>query len=155
MSFFSDYFIAKQKSFWGVKSIDPPVPFEDFLAKNFKDLKILIEKKQLIVIDGDGNEVDNTIWEHHILDFYENKGKNTSSALDNLEKIQDILEQINILKSLEKAKVEHKNRLIESMKKSKGVNKVLLDNGIEKVNHRIIELQNEQKSLLAQIKQNL
>lgn len=67
----SDCYIARVKSFLGLRSIDPPVVFDEFLKKNLKNLMALIEKNQIIVIDENGNEVDSLLWKKYIIDFYD------------------------------------------------------------------------------------
>ncbi len=69
---FSDCYIAKVKSFLGLRSIDPPVVFNVFLEKNLKHLSTLIEKNKIIVIDENGDEVDSLLWKQEVLNYYEN-----------------------------------------------------------------------------------
>ena len=182
----SNCYIARVKIFLGLRSIDPPVPIDKFLEKNFKKLKSLIKKKLIIVIDEQGNEIDSMIWEDYIVDYYRNNGKPVDSDQDDElinefieepettqeqqenqrsisdsekhnpeQEIQDELELIVKIDTEENAKIAHKNLLLKSLEECDPLNKMVLENGLDRTNQKIEELQEERKAILAQINQKI
>jgi len=158
---FSDCYVAKVKSFFGLKSIDPPVPFDEFLQNNFKDLQQLIKNNQIIVLDGQGNEIDVLLLENYIHASYEkvfkninldrNKKDNKVEIKNERPEIQKELDRIKKINIEEKAKFEHKKRLIDSLQGCDQAYRITLEKGIERNDDKIKALQEERQSLLNSI----
>lgn len=155
---FSDCYIAKVKSFFGFKSIDPPVPLEEFLQNNIKDLKSLIKNNQIIALDDQGDEIDILLLEKYIHASYENIFKkihldeNNNKQEDNVKVetnyFHDELERIHLIDAEKKSKIEHKQRLLDSLEGCDARYKAILENGIKRHDKIIEELQEERRSLL-------
>ena len=166
MTNFSDCNIAKVKCFLGLKSIDPLVPFNEFVEKNLKDLKALIEKNRIIVIDGYGNEVNSSDWKHHIINFYEKVNAKINFAEDharyenNDDEKYDFEEEdqeefellLNELNAEEEYKTAHKKKLVKALEECETPHRKIIENGIKNTDQKIEELQNELKSLNLRLK---
>lgn len=158
---FSDCYITKVKSFFGFKSIDPPVPIEEFIHKNLKDLKSLIKNNQIIAFDDQGNEIDIFLLKKYIHTSYENMFKKIhldENNNNNIEKEEDVhdeasyfhdeLEKIHLIDAEKKSKIEHKQRLLDSLKECDPRYRKILENGIKRNEKKIEELQEKRRSLL-------
>ncbi len=158
---FSDCYIAKVKSFFGFKSIDPPLPFDEFLQKNLKNLKSLVKNKQIIAFDDQGKEIDILLLEAYIHTSYEeifkkidpdiNKENNEESVKNDSNSFQHIFDKIKLIDTEEKAKLEHKQRLTESLKGCDETYRLILEKGITRNDKKIEKLQEERQSLLNQM----
>ena len=78
-----------------MRSINPPIPFDEFLEKNFKNLKSLIDNNQIIVIDAQGNEVDSSEWKPYIAEYYENDRERINLDVDSMF-FEDDRDKINL-----------------------------------------------------------
>ena len=78
-----------------MRSINPPIPFDEFLEKNFNNLKSLIDNNQIIVIDADGNEVDSSEWKQYITEYYENDRERINLDVDSMF-FEDDRDRINL-----------------------------------------------------------
>ena len=152
---FSDCYIAKVKSFFGFKSIDPPLPFAEFIQKHQKDLKTLIKNGQIIAFDDQGNEIDIALLETYVHASYQEIFNTSEHQQDNKEELKDEinnyqkeLERIKSITSEEKAKLEHKQRLIESLQGCDETYRLILEQGIARNDDKIKVLQEERQSLL-------
>ncbi len=162
---FSDCHIAKVKSFFGLKSIDPFIPFDEFLEINHDNLKTLLKKEQIIVIDAEGNEVDLLLFEKYISEFYENNNekslqleKQINDFHHNLDQNIDLTlneENSKLLEQLKKIETEvndrttHKERLVQSLKECEERDKKVLETGLDCINQKIEDLHIKRNSLLS------
>lgn len=193
---FSNCYIAKVKSFLGLKSMDSPVPFDEFLEQNFNDLASLIKNNKILVLDNHGNEIDSSEWKEYIIDFYNNNdhededtggyGDDEKINLDvddmfvetddqeiNLQvddmfsvskgdqenesetEIQEELELINKIDTEEKAKIAHKQSLLQFLEDYDEPSREILEKGLKHANQKIEELQNEREKVLNRINQKI
>jgi hypothetical protein len=159
---FSDYTIAKVNSFLGLKSIDPFVTFDEFLEQNHKNLKTLLEEKLILVFDLDENEVDISLVEKNIIDFYEKINSELSIDPRNIigaefysKNIQKKVEKMEILDSEEKDMVAHRNNLIKTLNECVEGDKNCIQEGIDLANLKIKKMFERRKSLLFSINKQL
>ena len=159
---YSDYSIAKVNSFLGLKSIDPFVPFDLFLEKNHTHLLELLESKRLLVFDADGNEVDISLVEQHIIKYHEEMNTEVNLDLKNImdpkfypKKVQKIIEKIEQIEVEEKDSISHRDNLIKTLNECDEGYKSDIQKGIDITNQKIKKMYTRRKSLLFSINKQL
>lgn len=153
---FSECYIAKVKSFLGLKSIDPFLPFDEFMEKNLQKIEMLLEKEQIVIIDAEGQEVDPVLLKQYISESYGNIDKDINFDIDDTTtKSKKILDELKKIEAEIEARTTHKQRLYQSLQESDESNKKILEEGIDSLNKKIEKLQSKQKSLLARANKQL
>lgn len=165
--------IIKVKEFWGIKSIDPPMPFHVFLEKNKSQLQRLLDKQQIIVVDEQGEEIATEQWLSTMTHFIrqgsipgeaaEEEASEAENDIETAEFKKKINENLALIKKLteeeEIKKILHK-KIQKSLQESDSFNQDFLqkkhdhlDKQLDKINQDKQEAFKENKLLEKHLQQ--
>lgn len=154
---FKRYSIVKEKVFWGFRSTDPPEYFENFLVKNLKNLKKLLDNNQLTVIDDKGNEINRIHWENIILSFYNEQmfGQNTPLGIKHQKDTTQTLKKKQQQQHQYQETKTQKTDLLEELKNERWDlderNREALDRQITSIDQEITDIQTKMETLDSEI----